>query len=172
MNEPGHSESALFGAMTLLAVVSAAAEAAFGMRERRAGRDPSTQEDEAVAIPALLDDAARAQEILLQLRTSLIVGAEDEPAGIAGRVRRFGELQQLRRLGRLFQRIHQRLLSLYPDVPESLVETARAHWLACGRLIEAGGGNAYQTDAPLFVERCMRFSIRLRRVVSAIRKAS
>jgi len=52
-------------------------------------------------------------------------------------VRHFDLLMKLRRSERLLHNMHQRLLSLYPDVSESLVEEARAVHGEVERLIEA-----------------------------------
>ena len=119
------AEAAVFQSMALLSALATASAVWQSARERRAGHDPSDQEPEAFVRPFLLAAAAELEPILLRLQASLMhVRMHDEPH-LAVLVRRFDDLMTLTRAARLLNRIHQRLLSLYPDVDEALVEAAR-----------------------------------------------
>ena len=151
-----HRDSSLFPAMTLLATLGAATKVAVGIRERKAGLDPSGQESEDVVRQYLKEAVDTSRRILLQLRASLVVGNYERENGRTTPVRRFSELQQMSRLVPIFQRIHQRLLSLYPHVSDELAEEAREVFRAAEFLIEAAGSDSYETQAEAFIERGMQ----------------
>ena len=158
----------LLHTMSLLSALSAAVEIASGMHERRAGVDPTEQEREDVARSSLLEERDVAQQALLQLRASLVIGQDEDNDPLAYSVRRFNQLQQFNRLIPLFQRIHQRLLSLYPLVSEELVEEAREMVQKTATIIDAAGGNRYHEEAGAFVERSSAFCARLLREIDTI----
>ncbi len=129
-NDTSFLEAALFRTMTLLASLNAAAEIKFGMRERKAGRDPSFDEDESVAIPVLNEELQILKTLAFPLRSSLAivdaVGEERQKAEeLSQPVNRFIDLMRLEKTGTSLQSIHQRLLSLYPGIDEHLAEQAR-----------------------------------------------
>lgn len=163
-------ESALLRAMTLIATVTAAAEVTFGMRERKAGRDPSGQEHDEVVRPFLRDAADEIRRVLLQIRASLVVGASSEENVTAQQVRRFTEIHQLRRLAPTMQRTHQRLLSLYPLVSEELAEEARALFVQMEALIQHAHDAEYPDAAEALIKRSMLFCERLLREIDATQK--
>ena len=109
------------------AALVAAARTAFGtarrIDDRRAGRDASGQEP---AADARADLAALAEAVaghVARLRLRVIVGAPDaEPAAF---VQSFEDRLLLADLGDALALAHQKLLSLYPAVGESLVESTR-----------------------------------------------
>lgn len=118
-------DCAVLQTMTLLATLSTAEEVRSAVAERRAGRDPSAQEPQQVAVPYLRAAASELQELLMQLLLSHVNIRYDHDEELATVVRHFDERMKLRRIVRLLQGMHQRLLSLYPDVSEELVEEAR-----------------------------------------------
>ena len=61
----------------------------------------------------------------MQLLLSHVNLRFDHDEASARAVRHFDERMKLRRIVRLLQGMHQRLLSLYPEVSEELVEEAR-----------------------------------------------
>lgn len=132
------TESAVLGSMVLLATLSTVAEVWHAVRERRAGRDPSEQESPAVALPSLRAARRELGERALRLQASLACTPAEAEAHLPRLVRRFDDLMTLRRVGRLLQRIHQCLLSLYPGVSEDLVEEVRYLEARC-REVEAEG---------------------------------
>lgn len=118
-------DHAVLQSMALLATLSTAEDVRASIAERRAGRDPSAQEPEQVAVPYLRTAAGELQALLMQLLLSHVNLRYDHDAELALAVRHFDERMKLRRVVRLLQGMHQRLLSLYPDVSEQLVEEAR-----------------------------------------------
>jgi len=76
-------------------------------------------------------------DLLMQVVLGHMHLVEQDERPIAVAVRHFDLLMKLRRSERLLHNMHQRLLSLYPDVSESLVEEARAVHGEIERLIEA-----------------------------------
>lgn len=133
-NDKSFLEAALLRTMTLLASLNAAAEISFGMRERKAGRDPSFDEHSSVALPVLQEELQALKTLVFQLQSSIAIAhkaeenqdqeeATREPT--AEPVNRFIDLMRLQKAGSALQSIHQRLLSLYPAVDEDLAEEAR-----------------------------------------------
>lgn len=118
-------------AMALLATLRTAAELRHTLDERRAGRDPSGQEEAAPARYHLAEAQTELRTLLVRLRVSLLV-ARAEDAALA---QVFEDRMLLARAERLAHGIHQRLLSLYPAADPDRIETARvvrdeAAWLA------------------------------------------
>lgn len=111
--------------MALLATLTTAEDVRSAIDERRAGRDPSAQEPQQVAVPYLRTAAGELQTLLMQLLMSHVNLRHDHDEALAVAVRHFDERMKLRRVVRLLQGMHQRLLSLYPEVSEQLVEEAR-----------------------------------------------
>ena len=165
-------ESAILLAMTLLATATAATEVAFGMRERKAGRDPSTQEQDHVIRPFLLQAEETVRRTFLQIRASVVVGQYNTEDPSAAQVRRFTELHQLRRLAPTLQRIHQRLLSLYPAISEALVEEARELFRQTEILIQQADRHQYPAEAESIAERGMVFCTQLLQELDATRRPS
>lgn len=125
-SDPISSEAAaVFQSMTLLATLSTAADVHHAVNERRAGRDPSAQEPRPVVVPYLREAARELQALLMQLMLSHVNVRHDRDEALALVVRHFDVRMRWQRAVRLFEGIHQRLLSLYPDVSEALVEEAR-----------------------------------------------
>lgn len=123
-HSPDASDAALWDAVALLSSLRAAFETAHARQERKAGRDPSAQEAHATARAWLEHARAALREELTLLRLDLVLEADTEDATAAA----LRELDTLLRLGHIAQtlhRTHQRLLSLYPDVDETLVEAVR-----------------------------------------------
>jgi hypothetical protein len=111
--------------MTLLATLSTATDLRHAVAERRAGRDPSAQEprDQAAASVRLV--AADLMDLGMQLMMGRTHLAHQDEKPLAAAVRHFDLLLKLRQSERLLHDLHQRLLSLYPDVSEALLEDVR-----------------------------------------------
>ena len=118
---PAPGTPRFLSSLALISTLSAAVEVHRGVLARRSGQDPSAQEAAATARAHLQTDAAALRLLLVRLRVNLV--CEDEAA--PGAARRLSEGLLLARGGRLLQRMHQRLLSVYPDVEPALVEAAR-----------------------------------------------
>jgi hypothetical protein len=112
--------------MTLLATLSTAEDVRRSVEERRAGRDPSAQEPPAVASASLTKTGDALMDLLMQLLLGHMHLAHQDERPIAAAVRHFDLLMKLRRAERHLHSMHQRLLSLYPDVSKELVEEARS----------------------------------------------
>ena len=124
--DDARTEAAVWQAMVLFSTFSTATNVWHAMRECRAGRDPSAQEQAAFVQAYLRRAAGELQALLMQLQAARIQAERAEDEGyIAVLVRRYHDLMTLRRVVHHLKTIHQRLLSLYPDVAEALVEEAR-----------------------------------------------
>ena len=135
-------------ALSLVATVRAAYGAARSVADRRAGREPSAQEPEGVARTDL--DALRADllALVVRLRLSAITPtAADEAAALA---QAFEDRVLVDDVGGAVRRAHQKLLSIYPAVPEVVVEGAR-------RLVLAAEANA-EADHPALGDLARRVS--------------
>ena len=136
--------------MVLMSTLATAADVMQAMRERRQGRDPSEQEP-AHAAGAFLRQAIRElQDALISLRATLVAAdVADAPYSVTA-TRRLNVILMLHSLSRLLHGIHQRLLSLYPEVTEDLVEETRSLESACRHLLVS---NADYEIVSLFVDR-------------------
>ena len=155
-SDQGFLESALFGIMTLLATLSAATEVKYRIEERKAGRDASTQEDEEFATSFLFEAEDELRTSLVNLRAGFILYEYDAEDAVSTSIRRFSDLSQIQSMCGHLQRMHQRMLSLYPNIPEDLVEEARKLIASCESLIELDE-DQYKKGAPLFVQRALQF---------------
>lgn len=109
--------------MALLSTLSTAVQIHRGIRARRSGEDPSEQEAASTARSYLGSAVSELRLLLTRLRITVAAGDRDDVSTAA--VRRFPQAMMLAQTARHLHRIHQRLMSLYPGVPESLVEQAR-----------------------------------------------
>ena len=126
LQNDARAEAAVWQAMVLFSTLSTATEVWQAARERRAGRDPSAQEEAVVVRPYLRRAAGELQALLMQLQAGLVQAERMEEEGtVAVLVRRYHDLMALHRVAEHLKIIHQRLLSLYPAVTEALVEEAR-----------------------------------------------
>ncbi len=116
--------AAVLQSMTLLATLSTAEEVRESMDARRTGRDPAAQAPSDLAAARLHEAGETLMDLLMQLVLGQVPQPDDE-AELAHAVRHFDLLMKLRRAERLIKTMHQHLLSLYPEVSESLVEEAR-----------------------------------------------
>ena len=124
--------------MTLVAALRAAYGTSRTIVDRRAGREPSAQEPEGIARTDLDALRTEAASLVVQLRLRAFAGVpEDEAAALA---QAFEDRVLVDDLGGAARRAHQKLLSLYPAVPEGVVEEAR-------RLARAAGAEA-EADRP------------------------
>ena len=128
------------GAMAAVATLRTAATVAANLAARRAGRDPSGQEAPGDARTALSESADELAVLLTALRTRLAIYTEPEDmeAGDdqAALVRAFEDRMAMLRLSDELHRVHQRLLSLYPDVDLHLPEVARLLQQEAATLLE------------------------------------
>ena len=155
-SDQGFIESALFGIMTLLATLSAATEVKYRIEERKAGRDASAQEDEEFATSFLLEAEDELRTSLVNLRAGFILYEYDSDDAISTSIRRFSDLSQLHSMCSHLQRMHQRMLSLYPNMPEDLIEEARKLIASCESLLELDE-EQYKKGAPAFAQRALQF---------------
>lgn len=167
MTEPNRLEAALLRTMTLLASLNVATEVALGMRERKAGYDPSANESEEEALPSLREDLDTLKVLAFELQSSLALSqntaeafAESQEAAVP--VTRFVDLVRIQKAGRLLHRIHQRLLSLYPSVEAAYTEEARTLKNRCDALSECPEED-FVYALTSFVEATNRFIYQLRR---------
>src|SRR5690606_11215320 len=129
------SESSQLRAFALLATLRTANDVRHALAERRAGRDPSEQED-APGVRAYLGGVLpELRGLVARLRLGLVV-APDERVAL---VRACEDRLLLHKLARELHVVHQRLLSLYPEVPEELVERARRQQAEAERLATSFG---------------------------------
>ncbi len=131
------SAAAVLESMALLATLSTARDVGRSVAARRAGADPAAQEPADVATPALRRAVRDLNEVLMQLLLGHMHVRHQDEDDLASAVRHFDLLMKLQRAGQLLHAIHQRLLSLYPDVSTELVEEARLAEAAFEQLRDA-----------------------------------
>lgn len=136
--ETRHDHESQLCALSLLATLRTAAAVCQAISLRRAGVDPSAQEDEGSVRAHLLEAEERLRELAVRLRLSLLVEDRVETA----LVRAFEVRSVLAQAARLLHLVHQRLLSLYPEVDERLVEAARMMQAEAARLGAASDDGA------------------------------
>ncbi len=132
---PHDSDARQLHALVLLSTLRTAAEVRQALTERRAGRDPSEQEEAPPVLAYLRGAMPELRGLVARLRVSLAVGQQEQ----AAIVQVFEDRLVLSRLARELHVVHQRLLSLYPAVAESLVEEARLRQREAERLAVAPG---------------------------------
>ena len=159
------AEAAVFQAASLLSVLTSAAEVWHAAKERRAGRDPSAQEEAAVVRRYLHQARHETQEMLMRLQASHAHAEHASEDTVTTLVRRFDSLLTLGRLARLMQTVHQRLLSLYPDVREELVEEARCLQASAAALLGAET-DAFPDNLLPFLDRALHFNRQLEGLLS------
>ena len=150
--------------MTTLASLRAALRAGRAIADRRAGRDPSTQEA-ATPVRAWLTEAEEEMgtlEVRLHLRR--VAALPDEEA--AALAQDFEDRLALADLAGLLRTAHQKLLSLYPAVPEALLEEARRYPLEADRLL-ALDGPKHAAGLVAFLDDLAGFRARLRAALRA-----
>ncbi len=169
-------DAAVLQSMTLLATLQTAFDVWQGVEGRRAGRDPSVQEPPEVTRPYLRVAADALQELRLQLAAGRMlarraVSASEQvalgrtgEASLAASVRHFDLLMKPRHTERVLQGAHQRLMSLYPEVEEALVEEVREAHHAAERLLDAEG-DAFLDALPIFLNRLAAFITHLRQAL-------
>lgn len=136
---PDPATLAALHAMTLVASLRAAATAGRAISDRRAGQDPSEQEDVAPVRDWLTAAGGRIAGRLVHLRLRLVVGEPDDER--TRLVRAFEDHVLLADLALDLRTAHQKLLSLYPAVPETLVEAFRRSHVEAADLAEGDPGS-------------------------------
>lgn len=125
--DPSHTQ---LHAMALLASLRTAVDVCHALAERRAGRDPSDQEPPAPVRVYLREAHDELAVVAARLRSSLAFERTPE----AALVQAFEDRMLLAQAARELHVVHQRLLSLYPEVTEELVEHARRVQAEAARL--------------------------------------
>lgn len=150
--DDARAEAAVWQALVLYSTLSTAADVWQEASERRAGRDPSDQEAEAVVRPYLRQAAGTVQARLMHLHAARLRTQEAGP--VAALVRRYHALMALRRVVHEMRVIHRRLLSLYPAVTEQLVEEIRLLVGEGERLLDDPAAD----DEPFFIRQGLVFT--------------
>ncbi len=146
------SDALQLDALVLLSTLRTAAEVRHAFAERRAGRDPSEQEEIPSVLASLHTTLPELRDFVTQLRLRLVVEQDDRVATLLA----FEERTVLARLARELHVVHQRLLSLYPEVAESLVEEARLRQHEAARLTTASR-RGFRTDLGRWLDRTTDF---------------
>ena len=144
--------AAVLQSMTLLATLSTAEDVRRSIADRRAGHDPAAQEQPDVATAHLHTAGTQLMDLLMQLMLGRMHIAHQDERPLAAVVRHFDVMMKLRQAERLLHQVHQRLLSLYPDVSDALVEEAREVHADVYRLLDADAETLLDALDPL-VER-------------------
>ncbi|MEM1041130.1 MAG: hypothetical protein AAGI91_00730 [Bacteroidota bacterium] len=139
-------------ALVLVSTLRTAAEVQRALAERRAGRDPSEQEAAQPVRAYLRTAVPELRGLVARLRVSLVVAREEQ----AALVQAFEDRLTLSRLARELHIVHQRLLSLYPAVPDALVEAARLRQQEAERLAVASG-DGFEALLILWLDRTADF---------------
>ncbi|MEO1076590.1 MAG: hypothetical protein AAFX41_11605 [Bacteroidota bacterium] len=141
-------------AMALIASLRTAAVVREAIADRLAGRDPSEQEAERTARADLAALARDLADDVKRLRVRLATLASDDDLDArAALVQAFEDRLLMNRLGRELHVVHQKLLSLYPRVPEATVELARQ--------VQADAARLASDDATTFAQHLGPFTATL-----------
>ncbi len=127
--------SAALHALALVASVRTALGVRRAIDARRAGLDASAQEEEGAVRVYLGGALGRIGSLLVRLRLRAVAGPPDDPE--AALVQAFEDRLALSDLAEELRVAHQKLLSLYPDVPEAVVEAVRRGHRQALALVEA-----------------------------------
>ena len=128
------SISTALHALSLAATVRTALGVSRRISDRRAGRDPSEDEQEAPVRAYLADAVGQVAGLVVQLR--LRAAADPSEEAHAALVEDFEALVALITLSEELRVVHQKLLSLYPAVDVGIVESVRRRALEAQRLID------------------------------------
>lgn len=162
-SSPGEmpDRAAVLESMTLLATLSTAEDVRESVADRRAGRDPSAQAPSAVATVRLQEARETLMELLMQLVLGRVPLERNDEDQLAHAVRQFDLLMKVRRAERLVKTMHQHLLSLYPEVSESLVEEARRLHDDLQSFLETGTVSSVEEegDLSMVLERGISFAV-------------
>lgn len=159
------NSAAVLESMTLLATLSTAVDVRESVVERRAGHDPAAQEPSDRARARLRNARSALMDLLMQLMLSRVPLDQEGEAPLPRAVRHFDLLMKLRQAEKLVHDMHQRLLSLYPDVSEALVEEAR---LVRDQLSVFPEADPADTEVPALsdvLERAVSFAVWVRHEV-------
>lgn len=167
-SEPSSSDRLAFlRTLTMLAVLSTASEVRHGILERRAGRDPSDQEEAELAVEALEEAAEELAGHLMRIRSSLVISVVEGEEGAVAPARHMLVVLRFNRVQRLLQRIHQGLLSLYPTIPGELAEEARVFLSQCQRIMHDELEASYEEQV-LLIDHLLDFAVRMARTVRIV----
>lgn len=114
----------LVGPLVWISTLHAAAEVVAGRAQRQRGIDASEQESE-VQVHSQLRPAIRSLEEMAFRLSALCSSVTDSFDPKSAAVARFDSLLIVSRCAQVLEDVHRRLLSLYPDVEEALVEQTR-----------------------------------------------
>lgn len=125
-------------AMTLLSVASTAFDLAQKQHEIREGRDPTTSESVLSVRAFIMESFSKLREMLGQIKIQSILNPvdKDEEDALA---HCFHQKMLLVHIQNHFSVIHQKLMSLFPNVDAALVETARRLTIESEKLIDVTG---------------------------------
>ena len=98
-------------------------------------------------------------DLLMQMMFGRVHLEHRSEAEMAEVVRHFDLLMKLRRTERLLHDMHQRLLSLYPDVSEEVVEEARIVRGETGELVNDGDVERVVDELEPLLERAVSFVV-------------
>lgn len=153
MTTSNKEEGAIVRSAVLISTLSAAMDVVRGMADRRRGIDPASQEEPGVARAFLQKTAEELAGHMIALRTGSVVRHAPSGEGSVVLARRMNELMLLKQTAQLLHLMHQRLMSLYPEVGEDLIEEARLLETTCAALRDADDGE----DVGTFVGRLKEF---------------
>lgn len=139
MRDHTHSAPA-FHAMALVAAARAAVGATRRIADRRAGRDASEQEDEQLVRADLRVLHGSVAELTVRLRLRVVTGTPETEAAMLAQA--FEDRLLLDDIGQRLRLAHQKLLSLYPEVSEALIETTRQ---LAAEALELATADGYET---------------------------
>ncbi len=154
-----HASTSVLQSLVLISTLSTAVDVVHSVHERRAGRDPSGQEPDDAARQFLREASAELDDLLMRLVVRAGYASDEEDPS-ASTVRAFDGLMTLHRTANILHEMHQRLLSLYPSVAESLLEEVRSLEAVVRRLVRGAGAD--EPDSAFAVESAFRFNRRIR----------
>lgn len=152
--DDARTEAAVWQAMVLFSTLQTAADVWQSTKARRAGQDPSEQEEATFVRAYLRESMGELQALAMGLRAGLV--AREDEGRIAALVRQFNDLSTLHRTARLLHVIHQRLMSLYPALDAALVEDARVLQATASALLDPRSA-PFLAEAETFAQDVLHF---------------
>ena len=163
--------AALVQTFTLLSTTSASVRILRSIHDRKMGADPSAQEEEPDAVAGLADSVRDLQELLMPLFVAGAVTADSPPGDErVYLVQQYDVLHRAAASASLLHRVHQRLMSLYPRVPDHLLEEVRLLHDDVSRA-HAKDEHARADAVNAALARTLSFALRLEQEVDGMRQA-
>lgn len=133
-----HLERLIAGSLVSLSTLHAAAEIVRRRADRARGIDPSEEESPPAARKHLRVTVRELEDLAFRLgalQSEVLVSVDELSRAVAN----MDSLLVLNRIAQLLEDVHRRLLSLYPEIDEAVIEQARQMAAACRSAVAQDG---------------------------------